>query len=697
MHPLSTHGLSGTTAALLALLVVMTAAFVNTPAAQAETLLVDTTNVAVGGLPNDVVVDMQRGLAYVSITDNDEIVSADMTTGAILARHFFSKPTGLELSADNQYLYVALNSSTGISRVKLADWTSTEITLPELGDRRTWDVIETSPGVVLVSANPGSNGLAWIVRYNFDTAAAERVADDTIIRAGPRFAIDNGNYVYVGAGFSPNSLYRLDLSTPLFDIVAEDDHGSVGGTQSLAVSPDGSFVVIGSGQKLDASTLTQIGDFEPGVPLFDDSGARLYSLYEDRIQGRLLVSVSDSATTQLIEQWEPDCGSAQDLRATPAFTKGFGSSVLLATTEDSLCLIHTTTVRERPLPDGGRFFDDDASVHETSIEAIAAEGITRGCNPPYQTGYCPNDPVTREQMAAFLVRALGLTDTGGGNSFIDDDGSIFEGDIARLAAAGITRGCNPPTNTMFCPQDVVTRGQMAAFLVRALGYPRSPTDLFVDDDGSVFETDIDALGSAGVTLGCNPPANTSFCPNEPVTRAQMATFLTRALELPVREVPIRLATVNGTDLEVIQSSSGCTGSDGEVCTISRSVNGEFYLLTGWISEDWSSMTPAEQSAFQTAKFRIEATFDGVPIDLVAWPFEVVDDMGIKTYSYQFPDWLQGSHILEVRFVDDTENFVWTIRDTLTTYGDGYAQTEEAAPAPDTTVTGEQATGHLATP
>ena len=70
-------------------------------------------------------------------------------------------------------------------------------------------------------------------------------------------------------------------------------------------------------------------------------------------------------------------------------------------------------------------------------------------------------------MAAFLVRALGLSDDGGGNIFTDDDGSVFETDIAKLAAAGITAGCNPPANTEFCPEANVTRGQMAAFLRRA--------------------------------------------------------------------------------------------------------------------------------------------------------------------------------------------------------------------------------------
>ncbi len=72
-------------------------------------------------------------------------------------------------------------------------------------------------------------------------------------------------------------------------------------------------------------------------------------------------------------------------------------------------------------------------------------------------------------MAAFLVRAIGYVDDGGGDLFIDDDDSIFDGDIDKLGTAGVTKGCNPPVNDMFCPGSVATRGQMAAFLHRALG------------------------------------------------------------------------------------------------------------------------------------------------------------------------------------------------------------------------------------
>jgi hypothetical protein len=116
--------------------------------------------------------------------------------------------------------------------------------------------------------------------------------------------------------------------------------------------------------------------------------------------------------------------------------------------------------------------------------------------------------------------------------FSDDDGTLFEADINKLAEAGITRGCNPPTNTLYCPEGSVTRGQMAAFLVRAFGYSDDGGgDLFTDDDGSVFAGDIDQLGTAGVTKGCNPPDNTLYCPGATVKRDQMASFLARALNL----------------------------------------------------------------------------------------------------------------------------------------------------------------------
>lgn len=191
-------------------------------------------------------------------------------------------------------------------------------------------------------------------------------------------------------------------------------------------------------------------------------------------------------------------------------------------------LLLTVTAGAAGLP--GSFVDDDGNVHEVDIEAIAATGITRGCNPPANHYFCPDDHVTRGQMAAFLRRALGLP-AATRDWFGDDTRSVFQDDINALAEAGITRGCNPPLNNRFCPDDPVERGQMAAFLRRAFGYPPGTTDRFIDDDGSVFEADIDAIADAGITAGCNPPTNDHYCPLDLVERDQMASFLSRALEL----------------------------------------------------------------------------------------------------------------------------------------------------------------------
>jgi len=188
------------------------------------------------------------------------------------------------------------------------------------------------------------------------------------------------------------------------------------------------------------------------------------------------------------------------------------------------------------------FLDVGDSVHYEDVAYIANIGVTRGCNPPDNTLFCPTQSVTRAQMASFLVRALDLPPADR-DYFVDDNGSIHEDDINALAAAGVTRGCNPPKNDRFCPGQAVSRDQMrfcpgqavsrdqmAAFLVRGFGYTDpGEGNLFTDDNGSIFEGDIDRLATAGVTKGCNPPKNDRFCPTQPVTREQMASFLARAI------------------------------------------------------------------------------------------------------------------------------------------------------------------------
>lgn len=177
---------------------------------------------------------------------------------------------------------------------------------------------------------------------------------------------------------------------------------------------------------------------------------------------------------------------------------------------------------------GGTFVDDNGSVHEPDIEAIVAAGITTGCA---EHRFCPEDPVTRGQMAAFLHRALDdRLVPGTPVEFTDDDTSAFEADIRWLS--GITTGCAPDR---YCPDDAVTREQMAAFLVRAFDLPPTADTPFTDVTGT-FEDDINRLAAVGITKGCT---STTFCPADPVTREQMASFLVRALGLtPIVPPPV---------------------------------------------------------------------------------------------------------------------------------------------------------------
>jgi hypothetical protein len=176
------------------------------------------------------------------------------------------------------------------------------------------------------------------------------------------------------------------------------------------------------------------------------------------------------------------------------------------------------------------FTDTARHTFYNDILWMSGRGVTRGCNPPANDRFCPDDLVTRGQLAAFLVRALGLA-ANDHPGFVDvAPTSTFADDIGKLATAGITRGCNPPTNDRYCPDDSVTRAQVAAFIVRALTLT-AITHAGFDDvpASSTFADDIGKLATAGITRGCNPPANDRFCPDDPITRGELTAFFHRAL------------------------------------------------------------------------------------------------------------------------------------------------------------------------
>ena len=181
---------------------------------------------------------------------------------------------------------------------------------------------------------------------------------------------------------------------------------------------------------------------------------------------------------------------------------------------------------------GSGFSDiDEAGPHRGSVEGLAAEGVLAGteCAPDR---FCPGDPVQRWVMAVWLVRVIDGGDPEGleVSRFTDvDDGEWWASHVDRLAELGVTAGC-ATSPLRFCPSEAVTRAQMASFLVRAFGLDEGESSGFVDVEDSVHTSNIDALAAAGVTSGCSTEP-LRYCPGRDTTRAQMATFLSRALRL----------------------------------------------------------------------------------------------------------------------------------------------------------------------
>lgn len=251
----------------------------------------------------------------------------------------------------------------------------------------------------------------------------------------------------------------------------------------------------------------------------------------------LRVETAPDSAELTVEIAHPDSASA-DGSATPEADADASATTEPGTDETSG---QASAEALAALPD---FDDIAASAHRENIRLIAGEGVTEGCD---AGRYCPTDNVDRAQMASFLARALDLPATDE-DHFDDDDGLFHEDNINRVAAAGITQGCDADR---YCPTSNVDRDQMASFITRGFDVGDADLDHFIDDEGNTHESAINAAASAGVTNGCNTWSS-RFCPGSDVTRGQMASFLARAMDLTD---PVRLlleAGDEGDDVEQLQ-------------------------------------------------------------------------------------------------------------------------------------------------
>jgi hypothetical protein len=172
------------------------------------------------------------------------------------------------------------------------------------------------------------------------------------------------------------------------------------------------------------------------------------------------------------------------------------------------------------------------------IEAAQAAGVTAGCQTA-PLRYCPDAPTTREQMAVFLLRADRPGEspppcTAPGPFPDVPCASPYAAWIAELARRGITAGCD---GARYCPAEPVTREQMAVFVLRTVEAPGyappacAPPGPFGDVPcASPYSAWIRELAARAVVTGCGGGL---YCPARPVTRAEMAIFLVLAFGLPL--------------------------------------------------------------------------------------------------------------------------------------------------------------------
>ncbi len=305
----------------------------------------------------------------------------------------------------------------------------------------------------------------------------------------------------------------------------------------------------------------------------------------------------------------------------------------------------------------GGFSDlDEAGSHRAAVEGLAEMGVLEGtdCAPGE---FCPGDALQRWVMAVWLVRVLDGADPGSsGTRFADVDSDEWWAPyVERLAVLGVTGGCATGP-ARYCPDDSVTRAQMATFLTRAFGLEAAPPFGFVDVEGNTHAGSIDALAAAGVTAGCaTGPAR--YCPDDSVTRAQMATFLTRAINRAALSVGLESSTgrtvagsfqvgvsfarpVTGFGLDDVRVVNGRatslagSGSDYEVTIVPAAGGTVVVRIPRGAARDTAG-GPSQASGLLVRTFGSDGHRDGPGFDV--WDRDVVVSAYLAEFEREQPD------------------------------------------------------------
>ena len=278
-----------------------------------------------------------------------------------------------------------------------------------------------------------------------------------------------------------NAAYTLIVSNP----APSPAQGTVTVTETI---PAGLTLVsmAGNGWTCSANTCTRADGLDSGVS-YPPIG--------------LTVTVNSNAPSQVINQ----------------VTVSVGAAVSAPVTDPTTVVPAFTDV----LP---------ADLFLPAINLLQEYAITRACQDlPFQ--YCPTDTITEAQMAVFIVRSVMGSDnfTYTQTPYFADvpATNLYFPWIQKMQDLGIALPC---LTNQFCPDASVTRGIMSVLIVRArfgiatpTAYPTAPSFTDVAATHPYFPW-IQKMKQIGITAGCSP---TTYCPDDPVTRGQMAVFIMR--------------------------------------------------------------------------------------------------------------------------------------------------------------------------
>ncbi len=181
--------------------------------------------------------------------------------------------------------------------------------------------------------------------------------------------------------------------------------------------------------------------------------------------------------------------------------------------------------QDEPDASGHSFTDIPGTFYEDAVTALYDLGVVQGCA---EDEFCAGQELTRGQVATILDRALELSsdDVELATTFVDTADNVHATSIEAVTQAGLAAGCD---EDRFCPDDPITRAQLATVLQMGFGLDPAPEgEVYFRDRAGVHQEGVNSITAAGVSNGCGL---VHFCPGDHLIRGHAAVFIARALQL----------------------------------------------------------------------------------------------------------------------------------------------------------------------